>query len=58
MIRVGVLRGGTSKEYEQSLKAGAYVLKRLPKDAYEPLDIYIDREGVWHLGGLPMSAAI
>ena len=56
MIRVGVLRGGTGIDYEQSLASGAYVLKHLPRDRYEVFDIYIDTEGVWHLGGTPVSA--
>ena len=55
MIRVGVLRGGTSSEYDSSLASGAYVLKNLPRDKYEPVDVFIDREGAWHIGGKPAS---
>ena len=55
MIRVGVLRGGSSNQYEQSLATGAYVLRHLPRDRYEPIDIFLDRDGVWHLGGKPLS---
>ncbi|MEI8129926.1 MAG: hypothetical protein WCG55_00265 [bacterium] len=55
MIRVGVLRGGAGTDYEQSLASGAYVLKHLPHDRYEVYDVYIDTEGVWHLGGTPVS---
>ena len=55
MIRVGVLRGGTGAQYERSLASGAHVLKHLPRDRYEVLDIYIDQAGVWHLGGIPVS---
>ena len=55
MIRVGVLRGGTSPEYEQSLKTGAYILKNLPRDAYVPVDLFIDRDGLWHMGGVQVS---
>lgn len=55
MIRVGVLRGGTSNRYDESLRTGAYVLKQLPRDMYEPIDIFVDRGGVWHLGGAPVS---
>lgn len=50
--RVGVLRGGPSSEYEVSLKSGAAVLKHLPTE-YEPVDIFIDRSGVWHMSGVP-----
>ncbi|MDO8183438.1 MAG: ATP-grasp domain-containing protein [bacterium] len=52
-LRVGVLRGGESSEYEVSLKTGASVLKHLARDKFEPQDIFIDREGRWHLAGLP-----
>ncbi len=53
-LRVGVLRGGPSSEYEVSLKTGASVLSSLPKNIYEPRDIFISRDGTWHLGGLPV----
>lgn len=52
-IRVGVLRGGVDGEYEVSLKTGAHVMGNLPKDIYKPVDIFVDRDGVWHIGGLP-----
>ena len=49
-IRVGVLRGGPSQEYDISLKTGAHVLKNIP-EGYEPVDIFISRNGEWHVGG-------
>ena len=49
-VRVGVLRGGPSSEYEVSLKTGAAVLAQLPEQYY-PVDIFIDREGTWHFQG-------
>lgn len=54
-IRVGVLRGGPSNEYEVSLKTGATVLKHLPQDKYSIRDILIDRNGVWHMHGIPVK---
>lgn len=51
---VGVLRGGPSREYEVSLKTGASVLKSLHPERYQPRDIFIDREGAWHLHGAPV----
>ncbi len=51
-IRVGVLRGGPSGEYEISLQSGATVLENLSKEKYQPVDIFIDKKGVWHLHGL------
>ena len=50
-IRVGVLRGGPSPEYEVSLNTGKTILANLPEE-YEPLDIFISKEGAWHAGGL------
>ena len=51
-IKVGVLRGGPSGEYEISLQTGANVLKNLP-EKYHPYDIFIDRKGIWHFHGAP-----
>ncbi|MEK7566627.1 MAG: D-alanine--D-alanine ligase [Patescibacteria group bacterium] len=51
-IKIGVLRGGPSSEYEVSLKTGEAVLKHLDRQKYEPIDVLIDKTGVWHLGGL------
>ena len=51
--RVAVLRGGPSSEYEVSLSTGESVLSSLDKEKYESLDIFIDKNGLWHLGGVP-----
>lgn len=53
-IRVGILRGGPSSEYEVSLKTGASVLEHLPPQ-YKKEDILIDRAGNWHLRGEPLN---
>jgi D-alanine-D-alanine ligase len=53
-IKVGVLRGGISSEYDVSLKTGSSVLANLPKK-YEPVDILISKDGTWHVAGLPIS---
>lgn len=50
-IRVGVLRGGPSAEYNVSLKTGAVVLANLPEE-YESLDVFISKDGIWHIDGL------
>jgi D-alanine-D-alanine ligase len=52
MIRVGVVRGGPSSEYDVSLKTGASILKNLPEH-YAPIDILISKNGEWYAGGLP-----
>ncbi|QQG37647.1 MAG: ATP-grasp domain-containing protein [Candidatus Kaiserbacteria bacterium] len=54
---VGVLRGGTSNEYNLSLKTGAAIMAALPEDAYETRDILIDKQGFWHLRGKPVTPA-
>ena len=53
-IRVGVLRGGPSPEYEVSLNTGKTILANLPEE-YEPLDVFISRDGAWHTAGLEKS---
>lgn len=52
---VGVLRGGPSSEYEVSLQTGAGVLKNLNREKFEPRDIFIAKNGAWHLGGFQYS---
>jgi D-alanine-D-alanine ligase len=54
---VGVLRGGTSPEYEFSLKTGAAMLRALPEDKYDVRDILIDKNGLWHSRGVPVAPA-
>jgi len=47
-----VLRGGPSLEHEVSLKTGETVLRNLP-EKYSVKDIFISKEGEWHLDGKP-----
>lgn len=59
MIKVGVIRGGISSEYDVSLKTGSNVLSHLRTDKlnkrYKAIDILIDKEGIWHINGKPVS---
>lgn len=55
-LRVGVLRGGPSSEYEVSLKTGENVLNFLP-EKYEARDVFIDRDGMWHMHGIPCEVS-
>ncbi len=61
MIKVGVIRGGISSEYDVSLKTGSNVLSHLRSEklnkTYKAIDILIDKEGVWHINGKPISIA-
>lgn len=54
---VGVLRGGTSREYNLSLKTGAVMLAALPEEKYEVRDILVDKPGVWHSRGIPVDSS-
>lgn len=54
---VGILRGGTSSEYDLSLKTGALMLEQLPEDRYDTRDIFIDKSGLWHSRGIPSDPA-
>jgi len=54
-LRVGVLRGGPSSEYEVSLKTGHNVLRSLPEDRYSPVDIFLSKDGQWHFKGRPIA---
>jgi D-alanine-D-alanine ligase len=56
-IRVGVLRGGTSPEYDVSLKTGDSVLRHLPEHKYLPVDLLMTKDGTWHANGMPTSLA-
>lgn len=59
LIQVGVLRGGPTSEYDVSLKTGQYILDTLRKEplsnTYKAIDVFIDKEGVWHADGLPVT---
>jgi len=57
-MRIGVVRGGPSSEYDVSLQTGAGVLAALRgklADRYQARDIFIDKKGNWHIDGLPVE---
>jgi len=53
-IRVGILRGGPSNEFEVSLRSGQSILDNLP-DSFLARDILIDKKGDWFLEGRKTS---
>lgn len=57
-IRVAVLRGGPSSEYEVSLKTGAAALAHIPRERFEPFDVFISRACVWHKNGLASAPEV
>lgn len=58
--RVGILRGGMGDYYETSLHEGGdiilYLMENL-SDKIKPIDVLIDREGIWHVGGIPVESS-
>jgi len=56
-VRVGVLRGGPSPEYDTSLQSGEHVLAllRSMSDLYDPVDIFVSKDGDWHYSGLKQA---
>jgi D-alanine-D-alanine ligase len=54
-IRVGVIRGGPSSEYDVSLKTGGSILRHIPEEKYEAHDILITKDGTWHWRGVPVA---
>jgi D-alanine-D-alanine ligase len=54
-LRVGVVRGGPSSEYDVSIATGSNVLGNLSTEKYIPVDVFIDRSGKWHIKGVPIS---
>ena len=56
--RIGILRGGAGDYYENSLQEGgefvSFIYENL-LDKYKVLDIFIEKEGLWHIGGLPIQ---
>src|SRR3989338_6196397 len=60
MKRVGILRGGMGEYYRSSLQKGgeiiSHIFENLPHK-YKVFDILIDREGVWHINGVPIIPA-
>ena len=54
-LHVGVIYGGRSSEHEVSLASAAAVIANLDPTRYEPVAIYIQRDGRWSLSGTPPS---
>jgi D-alanine-D-alanine ligase len=48
--RIGVLRGGPSREYDFSLATGKNILRNMPEE-FIPVDIFVSKDGLWHEGG-------
>ncbi|HSV32155.1 MAG TPA: D-alanine--D-alanine ligase [Atribacteraceae bacterium] len=46
-IRVGVVFGGMSAEHEVSVQSARNILKAIDRTRYEPVPVFIDRQGCW-----------
>lgn len=57
-LRIGVLRGGEGEHHEHSMKEGArlisFFLNNLPSK-YNIYDVYVDRNNIWHMYGIPVN---
>ncbi len=53
-VRVAILRGGPSEEYEVSLKTGQAVITALDRNLFSPIDIVITKSGEWLQSGFPV----
>jgi len=53
MNKVGIIYGGKSVEHEISVRSAQNILDALDRKKYEPVIIYIDKEGRWLLNKLP-----
>jgi D-alanine-D-alanine ligase len=53
-LRIAVIRGCPSLDYDLSLKTGSNVLKNMPEH-YQAHDIFISKEGKWHREGIERS---
>jgi len=58
--RVGILRGGAGEHYASSLRKGGEIISHIFENLsgkWTPVDILIDKEGIWHINGMPISPA-
>ena len=47
---IGIISGGKSVEHEVSIISGLQVLDNIDKSTYEPMIIYIQKDGKWYIG--------
>lgn len=57
-IRIGILRGGIGENYNSSIRRGGDIISHIHENLsghYKPVDILVDKDGVWHLRGMPVT---
>ncbi|MCS7072670.1 MAG: hypothetical protein NZM00_14280, partial [Anaerolinea sp.] len=47
---IGVIFGGRSVEHDVSVVTGHQVMRALPRERYDIIPVYIDRDGRWYTG--------
>ncbi|MBU0998967.1 hypothetical protein KKG24_01480 [Patescibacteria group bacterium] len=55
--KIGILRGGIGNNYRSSLQKGGEIILFISEnlaDKYKVIDILIDKQGNWHIGGVPV----
>src|SRR2546428_7848124 len=50
-LRIGVLFGGRSTEHEVSILSARSIIAAMDPDRFEPVPLYIDKNGRWLTGG-------
>jgi len=56
--RIGILRGGSGKNYEASIKKGGEVISFITDNLgnkYQVSDILVDKDHIWHFKGIPIN---
>ncbi len=59
--RIGIIRGGVEGNYDASLREGGDIISNIFENLSEKwkvIDIFIDKSGVWHLGGIVMDISL
>ncbi len=56
-LRIAVLRGGPSHEYDISLKSGEHIISQIDSPEYEVYDVVVNPHGVWHHQGVEVQPA-
>jgi D-alanine-D-alanine ligase-like ATP-grasp enzyme len=58
--RIGILRGGIGKNYHSSIQKGGKIISHFLEnlsDKWKVFDILVDKEGTWHINGVPTEPA-
>lgn len=50
MKNVAVMFGGVSVEHEVSIISGLQIIENMDKDKYNPIPVYVSKDGTWYTG--------